>query len=77
MGDEYRKSYGYGGRGDDIIYLPGSFNDNPNTFIKVYGGLGDDQLLAPDEAGDGGPTVLLEGGPGNDKIEGIALVTTE
>ena len=28
MGDEYRKSYGFGGRGDDIINLPGSFIGN-------------------------------------------------
>ena len=76
MGDEYRASLGYGGRGNDIINLPGSFDDSTST-VKVYGGLGDDQLLAPAEAGDGGATVLLSGGEGNDKIEGIALVTIE
>ena len=76
MGNEYRKTYGYGGRGDDIINLPGSFGD-ATSIVKVYGGLGDDQLLAPDEAGDGGDTVLLFGEEGNDKIEGIALITTE
>ena len=76
MGNEYRNSLGYGGRGNDIINLPGSFNDDTST-VKVYGGLGDDQLLAPDVAGDGGDTVLLSGGEGNDKIEGIANVTTE
>ena len=76
MGDEYRASLGFGGRGNDIINLPGSFDDAAST-VKVYGGLGDDQLLAPTEAGDGGASVLLEGGPGNDKIEGIDLVTTQ
>ena len=76
MGDEYRASLGFGGRGNDIINLPGSFDDSTST-VKVYGGLGDDQLLAPAEVGDGGDTVMLFGGEGNDKIEGIALVTTE
>ena len=76
MGDEYRASLGFGGRGNDIINLPGSFDDNTAT-VKVYGGLGDDQLLASAEAGDGGDTVLLSGGEGNDKIEGITLVITE
>ena len=75
MGNEYRNSLGYAGRGNDIINLPGSFDDFTST-VKVYGGLGDDQLLAP-AAGDGGDTVILDGGAGNDKIEGIALVTNE
>ena len=75
MGNDYRKSYGYGGRGDDIINLPGSFDDGI-SIVRVYGGLGDDQLLAPEEAGTGGDTVFLFGEEGNDKIEGIPLVTT-
>ena len=41
MGNEYRTSLGFGGRGDDIINLPGSFDDDIST-LKVYGGLGDD-----------------------------------
>ena len=73
MGDEYRASLGFGGRGNDIINLPGSFDDSTST-VKVYGGLGDDQLLAPAEAGDGGEDVYLYGGEGNDKIEGISNI---
>ena len=75
MGNEYRKSYGYGGRGDDIINLPESFDD-ATSIVRVYGGLGNDQLLAPKDVGTGGDTVFLFGEEGNDKIEGIPLITT-
>ena len=72
MGDEYRKSYGFGGRGDDIINLPGSFIGNAASQIRVFGGYGDDMILAKSvDDTAGGPSARLYGDEGNDKIYGI------
>ena len=74
MGDEYRTSLGYGGRGNDTINLPGSFGMNFSSTVTVNGGEGDDHFKAK-EAGTGGDNVNIYGDEGNDKIEGIHNVT--
>ena len=45
MGNDYSESEGYGGRGNDTIYLPSSFTRFAST-VKVKGGLGDDIFIS-------------------------------
>ena len=70
MGDHYQINKGYGGRGDDIIYLPTIFMATPADEVNVYGGPGNDQLLPKDPFADamGSDKARLFGGEGNDKI---------
>ena len=45
MGNDYSESEGYGGRGNDTIYLPSSFTRFAST-VKVKGGPGDDIFIS-------------------------------
>ena len=72
--DNWRYGYGFGGRGDDTFHLP-----NVYETLKYYGGLGDDLFLAKDLGSaetndDAAVNVLLSGGAGDDRIEGMHKV---
>ena len=69
MGNEYRRSTGYAGRGNDTIYLPSSFTGDAASAVIVRGGLGDDAFISEALADTvGGFIAKLYGDEGNDKI---------
>ena len=68
MGNDYNESNGYGGRGNDTIYLPSSFTASGSE-VTVKGGLGDDIFISEALADTaGGRTANLYGDEGNDVI---------
>ena len=70
MGDQYQTNRGFGGRGDDTIYLPTIFTVTPTDQVDVYGGLGDDQILPKDPLVEceGCEKLRIYGNEGNDKL---------
>ena len=76
MGENYRNSLGYGGRGEDTIHMPGSMADWGSSLLVVNGGSDADTFI-PKALEDSMEqrVVRLYGDEGDDVIAGVHKVT--